>query len=127
MPQPAYTRTAILQAIREHGPRSAAELAEALELPRSTIDGSLRAARSKHGTKFFRIVAWRRYTGHGSNWVPVYGLGPGDDEPKPVLTKEQHNERHVRYRKRMRNVILVRDRVRRGEHDPSNPFAQLMR
>lgn len=125
MPQPAYTRTAILQAIREHGPLTAVELAAALELSRTAINGALTEARAKYGTQFFRITAWRRYTGRGSNWVPVYGLGPGEDEPKPVLTKEQHNERQVRYRERMRDVIRIRDRARRGKQ-PTGPWAQLL-
>ncbi len=125
MPMPAYTRTAIVQALRQHGPQSAENLAEVLGLRKSAVKGALSEARGKYGTKFFRIAGWRRYTGRGSNWVPIYACGPGEDVARPVLTAAQRNERHARYRARMRDVIRIRNRVRRGVQ-PGGMWAQLL-
>ena len=126
MPMPAYTRTAIQQAIREHGPLSAAELAAVLELTRRSVDASLNAAREKFGTQYFRIAAYRRQaTGKGGREIPVYGLGPEPDVPRPELGAAAHREVKQRYAEKYRDVINHRARMRRRGR-AGNPFAGLL-
>lgn len=123
MPQPAYTRTAILQALLEHGNMSAAEITEVLQLPRTTIHGSLAGARKKYGTWFFRITGWRRQQGQGGREIPIYGPGPGTDAPRPDLGAKARRETQQRYADRHRTVINLRAQRKRGR---LNPFMQLV-
>lgn len=115
----------MLQAIREHGPLSAAELAETLQISRQSVDASMNAARTKFGSGMFRITAWRRNIGRGGREIPVYGLGPGRDVQRPELGDTARRETQARYTEKMRAVIRTKDAIRRG--DTINPFAQLMR
>lgn len=125
MSQPAYTRTAILQELREQGPLSAAEIAEALQLPRKTTDAALIGARKTYGTKHFRVVDWRRQIGRGGREIPVYGPGPGSDKPRPELGEQARRETRQRHEQRMREVRRLRERQRRGH--PINPWMQLIK
>ena len=126
MPTPAYTRTALLQLIRDRGPMSAAELTEAVELSRIAVNHCINNARANHSTRYFRIAAWRRQeTGKGGREIPVYGLGPAPDEPRPELGAAALREAKQRYADRFRVVINARARMKRSGL-AGNPFAGLL-
>lgn len=126
MPQPAYTRTAIQQLIRDNGPMSAAELTEALKMKRITVTSCIISAREKYGTEFFRIADYRRQQGRGGREIPIYGLGPGKDVPPPKFGDKARKETQKRYADKMRATINARHRVRRGNDAQINPFEQLI-
>lgn len=125
MPTVPVTREAILAAIAEDGPMTAAELTEATGKTRRAIDASINAMR-EHGTKFLRITSYRRQRGRGGREATVYGLGPGPDAKRPALdTPEEAKARQARYREKNRTLLRLRmHRRRRGQ---VNPFLQLIK
>lgn len=62
MPVPPVARDAITQALRELGPMSAEEIAEATGLPRGKVNASLTNARANHPGKFFPNEYHRKVT-----------------------------------------------------------------
>lgn len=126
MAQPAYTRTAIQQLIRDNGPMSAADLTEALQMNRVTVTSCITAAREKYGTQFFRIADYRRQEGQGGREAPIYGLGPEPDVKPIKLGAKARKQTQKRYAEKMRATINVKHRVRRGAADAINPFEQLI-
>lgn len=126
MGQPAYTRTAIQQVLRDYGPLSAAEITDILQMHRKTVNASIIKARQTHGTQFFRIVHWKLHTGSGGREIPIYDNGPGPDAKRPHFGPEAAARRQKRYVDKMRLVINARNRVRRGGSIP-NPFQQLIK
>lgn len=125
MGQPAYTRTALVQLLRDNGPMSAAELTERIELNRKTVNAAIISARKKYGTQFFRIVRYEFTRGRGGREVPIYDVGPGEDCRKPHMGQTAAKARHARYRKKMRHVLNARNRMRRGK-TAANPYQQLI-
>lgn len=126
MPQPAYTRTAIQQLIRDNGPMTAAELTEALQMKRITVTSCIAEARNKYGTKFFRIADYRRQEGQGGREAPIYGLGPEPDVKPLKFGDKTRREVQKRYADKMRATINARHRVRRNQGAAINPFEQLI-
>lgn len=126
MPQPAYTRTAIQQLIRDNGPMTALELTEALKMNRVTVTSCITASREKYGTQFFRIASYRRQEGQGGREAPIYGLGPDTDVKPLKLGDKARRETQKRYADKMRATINARHRVRRNHGAAINPFEQLI-
>ena len=126
MSQPAYTRTAIQQLIRDNGPMTAAELTEALQMNRITVTSCITEARKKYGTQFFRIADYRRQEGQSGREAPIYGLGPDPDVKRLKLGDKARRETQKRYVDKMRTTINARNRVRRNQGAAINPFEQLI-
>lgn len=124
MPTPAINRDAILAAIREHGPMTAAEIAETTGKKRSAIDSALVAMR-KRGSFYVRVSGYRRQIGGAGIAAGIFALGPGKDVPREDLGgKEGHRQRNERYREKNRMVIRAKTAIRRGV--TLNPFSQLI-
>jgi hypothetical protein len=102
---------AILAQFAMNGPMSAAQLMQALDKPRGTINSAISCAR-EHGTKYIRIVAWEPQRGRRGQMTPIYGRGFGArDAPRPpALTRK---EIHQRYRRKNAEILRCRDRARR--------------
>lgn len=125
MPQPAYTRTAIMQLLREHGPMTAAQITEAMHMSRQAIDAAITGARAKYGTEFFVIVGYHNQRGTGGREAPMYGPGPGEDAKRPLFGKRTVRAADARYREKHRAVIRLKTTQRR--HGAVNPFAGLVK
>lgn len=119
-------RDAAIRALHDLGPLSIADLADALELPINTVRGCVTCARLDHGTRYFRIVDWRRQRDRGGDLIRVYDLGPGKDKRRPKLST--YELRAVQRRYAAKNRIVINDRMRRRRQSsiPRNPFAQLL-
>ena len=121
------TLAAILDAIRSRGPLSAAEMASALQVPRSKVDSAVHAARKGGNRRVLRIASYRRNigTGHGGREIPVYGLGPGEDAPRPEMGVRACREAKDRYRARMKARAI--EHAHSPPPDPGNPYLHLIR
>lgn len=126
MGQPAYTRTALVQLLRDNGPMSAAELTDMIKLKRKTVNASIISARDKYGTDFFCIERYEFTRGRGGREIPIYKAGPGTDVRKPAMGKAAEDGRQRRYREKHRHAINARNRTRRG-NTPVNPYQQLFK
>lgn len=126
MSQPAVTRNAIIELIREHGPLSAAEITDLLKMHRVTVSSCIHSAREKYGTKFFRIADYDRQQGKGGREIPIYDLGPRPDTRPPQLGDKARKESQQRYVNKMRATINAKNRLRRRKGAPINPFQQLI-
>jgi hypothetical protein len=105
----SFIRDVLVEAFKEHGPMSAAELSEATGIPRKKVDHSIGGARREYPEQFFRIVEWRRQPdGHKGAMVPVYAHKPGKDKPQPKA--KTHRERNADYRARKRAALRVKNR-----------------
>lgn len=125
MPTVPVVRNAILKTIQEEGPMTAADIADHLEISRERISGAIVVMRS-YGTKFLRIVNYKRQRGNGGREAPVYALGPGKDAPRPVMNSiEENRKRQARYRDKHRMIIRLRTQQRR--RGAVNPFLQLVK
>lgn len=125
MPTVPRTRRALLALLKRRGPLSAAEMVLALpRLTRLQVNGALIGSRKAYGTKHFRIVEWRRQVGHGGREIPVYGRGPGPDEPRPVLGAVARKETQLRHFEENRDHINARRRAARRP-PTTGPFAGL--
>lgn len=99
MPVPPVVRDAITKALRELGPMSAAEIAEATGLPRGKVNASLTNARADHPGKFFRISRWQLQIGRKGRETPIYAAAPGKDAERPAFDAEHRkatNQRNYR-------------------------------
>lgn len=85
MPKPPVVRDAIVAALREFGPMSAAEISEATGLPRGKVNGSLTLARASHPGQFFRIVRWQLQVGRKGRETPIYAAETGKDARRPAF------------------------------------------
>jgi len=125
MPTVPVVRNAIIEAIRNEGPMTSAELSEYLDVSRPRISGAIVIMR-EYGTKFLRIVGYRRQRGTGGREAPIYALGPGTDAPRPVMNSlEENRKRQARYRKKYRLILRLRTQQRRK--GVVNPFLQLVK
>lgn len=125
MGQPAYTRTALVQLLRDNGPMGSAELTVAIELSRKSVDSCIVWARKKFGGEFFYIHHYEFTRGRGGREIPIYAAGPGVDVRKPAMGQAAVDGRQRRYREKNRQLIRARDNLRRGRTE-ANPYQQLM-
>jgi hypothetical protein len=99
MPIHPVVRDTITQALRELGPMSAAEIAEATGLPRGKVNASLTNARANHPGKFFRISRWQLQVGRKGRETPIYAAAPGKDAERPAFDEAHRkaaNQRNYR-------------------------------
>lgn len=117
--KPAKTR-AIISAAIKGSPMNAREIASYTGLRKEQVYGCISHWREGKCSDYFRIVSWKYEEGQGVGYMPVYGLGPGRDAPKPKVDRK---DRDARWRERNRAVIRARDAKRRGKN--ASPFGQL--
>lgn len=119
------TRDAIYALLERDGPMTAAEIAYALGKLHKTIAASIAAARSDHGTKYFRIVSYQRQVGVQGREAPVYGIGPDPDARRPAMNTPR-DKRAIKQRYAEKNKLIrrARDRKRRGIQ--SNHFLDIL-
>lgn len=124
MSTPPTIRTALVAAITEHGPMTAAELADVTGLDRKQVNGAFIKAR---GLGLFHIAAWRRQPpGQRGAMAPVYNLGDQPDAPKPRARTQR--ERNATYRKRHRAVLRAKALKTSGaQQHRLHPFSELVR
>jgi hypothetical protein len=114
MPQPAYTRTAIVQMLKDLGPMSAADITREMGIGRKAIGAAINSARSKFGTALIRIERYDKTRGRGGREVPIYGPGPGADVKRPTFGKHTVRQAQKRYDDRNRELLRLRTKARRG-------------
>lgn len=114
-------REALLKALKEEGHLTVPQLCDHLQLPRSTISGTVKRAKAR---KLIRIASWtKRYGQIGPAWVPAYGLGGNPDKERPdALSAAQMA---ARYREAHQAKVLAKQRARRGR--TVNPLLDLLR
>ncbi len=116
---------AIEKLLREQGPMTAAEIAEALEFTRSRVDASIIEARKRYGTTHFRITGYKRQVGIQGREAAVFAAGPGKDVPRPAMdTLDDRRAIQQRYRDKYRYILRMRNQKRR--HGALNPFLLVM-
>lgn len=99
MPLPPLVRDAIVAALREFGPMSAAEISETTGLPRGKVNAALTNARASHPGRFFRVSRWQLQVGRKGRETPVYAAAPGKDADRPTFDEEHRkaaNRRNYR-------------------------------
>lgn len=118
-------RDAITALLLRDGPMKAAEIAEALDVPRKKVDATLIYTRSKYGSQFFRIESYARQVGVKGREAPVYEIGPEPDAPRPKMnSKRDRKQIQQRYRDKNRVIIRARNRKRMGT--TSNHFLDIL-
>lgn len=109
MPTVPTTRNAILGVLQLDGPMSAAEITDRTGLTRKAVDGAIHGMRKKD---MLHIVDWRRNLSTGGCLGAVYAHGQGYNKPKPAINARK--EAQDRYRNKMREVIRLKTKARRG-------------
>lgn len=111
----APTRAAIIAAIMEHGPLSAADLSARLNMDRKTIDSSIRFAR-KPGNKILYICKYRRNIGIRGRHAPIYDLGNLPDVQAPSRDRKATMQRYrAKFTDEEWKAKIDAQRVRRRE------------
>jgi hypothetical protein len=126
-------RNAVLACLREHGPMTMMEVAETLQWPVERVHSAISGARKRYPGQLVHIVAYRKHPERGKD-VSVFKAGPGEDKPRPVLTKQQKAARRrvtqTKYNRKNRTLIDTRARIKRakakGVEVVSNPWLHLM-
>jgi hypothetical protein len=124
-------RDPIVHLLKEAGPMTTIEIAEALDWERLHVTLAIQKARRSYPGEFFRIVRWQQQTGRWSMDHPVYAAQRGADAIKPKLDRKARNARNQkRYREKYgeayRAAARIRERARRGVAIVNNPFLTLL-
>lgn len=106
MPNKPTCRDAILAHLREHGPMTFSELAQALAMHRNRVADAIGFSRRNHGPAHFRIQSWAQSPRSGT--VPVWAAGPGKDAPRPPPPTKIERRRIWRDRNRARSRVIDR-------------------
>lgn len=125
MAKPPIVRDKLVQFIKDLGPMTAAELANAAGLTHKQVDDALHGARKRHGREFFVIRDWHRNTGRQGDMAAVYGLGPGVDKRKPPA--DDSRTRNARWREKHRAELRAQKNALKGVQKAAHPFAELRR
>lgn len=108
------SRNAVIAAIKEHGPMTCAEVAEALGWPHSRAHETIANARRWQPGKVFRVVRYRKTMGKGKD-PSVYAVQAGPDVPRPVIDrKARRKEIDRRYQRKNQAIINARERAERA-------------
>lgn len=124
MPVPPVVRDAITKALRDLGPMSAEEIAEATGLPRGKVDGAMARARKNHPGKFFRVSRWRDQSGRQGREIPIYAAAPGKDADRPVFDDDRRKALNRRNYRENRAIRAAQRRRRIGSS--ASPWAGLI-
>lgn len=126
-------RNAVLACLREHGPMTMLDIAEALQWPLARVHSAICGARNRYPGQLVHISGYRKHPERGKD-VSVFAAGPGEDKPRPVLTNQQKQARRrvvqARYNRKNRTIIDTKARIKRakakGVTVVSNPWLNLM-
>lgn len=100
------TSQLILARLDEAGPESVIALAEILKVSVEAIDSAIRRLRAKKGRSGLVITGWRLTRGKGGREGPIYGLGKGEDAPRPDFSNAQRqSERRYVAKRRVQRVL----------------------
>lgn len=117
---PPTLMRAILAALENIGPMTAAELRRHLDREKSTLFQSLRVLRFR---KIVHISGWQGPEYRGRR-APVYALGNKPDVVEPPAVGVI--ERNRKHRAAHAAVISARAKVKRGTAGPANPWQGLL-
>lgn len=122
--QDCYMFAKISKALRDCGPMTRREIADALDEDHSLVSGRLAYWR-KAPRRRFRIAEWVYVGGHGGGWTARYAPGSRPDAPKPPADPAANQRRYV---EKVKAQVCARQQLRRAGSDPIrvNPFAQLL-
>ncbi len=120
--KPSPIRSQLLAALTQHGPMTAAELAEVCRLERHQVNGAI----LKAPASALHISAWRRQDpGARGAMAPVYAPGPGTYAPMP--RPRSSRERNAAYRERNRAELRIKGRVTYAAEKPRiTPLSDLV-
>lgn len=119
---PPTAMRAIIAALENVGPMTAAELRIFLKRSFSAVYRPLTTLRTR---KIVRITSYQVQEGKGGRHAPVYALGSEPDAIEPP--RATVSARNKTYSKRHSAILAVRRRVRRGAPTETNPWQGLMR
>ena len=132
MSRPAY-RAQLIAALKQHGPMTAADLADRLDMPHRKVGEVIASARFRQPGMIFRIVRYVPVTGKRLRDVCIFAAEAGTDvKRKPYQGgkfEKRRAEAKARYRDKHRATINARNHVRKtalaGRPIASNPWLQL--
>lgn len=132
MPRPNY-RAQIIALLKLHGPMTAADIADRLDMSTIKVGAVIASARFQHPGKLIRIVRYVPLTGKRLRDICVFAAKPGPDvQRKPYegdKLAKRRAETKARYRDRNRAAINARSHVRKtartGRPIATNPWLQL--
>lgn len=119
---PPTAMRAIIAALENVGPMTAAEMRRFLDRSYSAVYKPLSTLRTR---KIVRIDSYQAQDGKGGRRAPVYALGSAPDAVEPPA--DSVSERNKKYTKRHVAVLAARRRVRRGTVQVPNPWQGLVR
>lgn len=109
MPTVPTTRNAITKLLQNEGEMCAADIAERLGFTRKSVDGAIHVMRKRD---MLHIVDWKRNFSTGGCFGAIYAQGKGFNLPKPKINARKESQQ--RYRDKMREVIRLKTKARRG-------------
>lgn len=126
-------RNAVLACLREHGPMTMLDIAEALQWPLARVHSAICGARKRYPGQLLHVSGYRKHPERGKD-LSVFTAGPGADKTRPALSQQQKQARRratqTRYNRKNRTLIDTKARIKRakakGVEVVSNPWLNLM-
>ena len=121
-------RTAVLEALREHGPMTVRAIADVLEWPTRDVSETLSSARRHCPGKLVRIIRYEPQVGVWGGDLPVYSASSGPDMARPAVDrKARRKAKNARYWAKNQTVLNARKRLQRGHpEEAANPWMRLV-
>ena len=129
--RPAPSRDAVLELLREHGPMTQRQIADALEWKQARTHSTIANMRWAYPGQLIRVVGYvHDAADRRSKDQSLYAAEAGEDVPRPRIKKKLRRlATQARYREKNRARINARHRARRaaqrGEVAQTNPWSQL--
>ncbi len=131
MAAPVQRLASILEELRQNGPMTSVEIADALGYDSLDVSRCISKARSRKPGAWLRITGWQQQVGRWAMPQPVYSAAGGVDAVRALPTPEQMKPVYQRrYREKYAEILRakarIRDRRRRGAVVPVNHWASLV-
>lgn len=93
-------REAVAASLRQHGPMTCAQLADAMDWPQPTVENTLVNARARFREQMFRVVGYLPPDKNGGTKTQnIYAAEKGKDVPRPVVDERRRRSKtRARYR-----------------------------
>lgn len=122
-------RSALIAALKEHGPMTRHDLAELLDWTVDRVHSVIGAGRMRYPGQIFRVVGYRRASQGKGKDASIYAAEAGPDQARKAKVAARRVASQRRYRQKHNAAINSRTRAMRaakaGRPGQASPWAQL--